>query len=319
MLGRFASPISAKFLQRPTRKSPAINSPASPRIGKRARRRQAQAGRSRSRRNRRQSAHRSRRGRRQPTDPGNLRSAGFPADARAMTVGEFREHLLDDATGAEEIRQVQPAIVPEIAAAAAKIMSNKDLVLAAAKIRNVTRCRTPWASWCAGHSHSAEPSGGRSGRDSALRFEGLLYGCGDAVIGVNPASDSVETTSAILHALRRLVDVYAAPTQTCCLAHITTQLAALNAARRWICCFSRSPGPKRRTTASASRWQCCARAASACWNTIAAVTCLEGRERDVFRDRPGQRAFGRSAPRRRSGDARSARLRCGARASIRFW
>ena len=58
-------------------------------------------------------------------------------------------------------------------------------------------------------------------------FEGLLYGCGDAVIGVNPASDSVETTSAILHALRRLVDVYAAPTQTCCLAHITTQLAAL--------------------------------------------------------------------------------------------
>jgi ethanolamine ammonia-lyase large subunit len=58
-------------------------------------------------------------------------------------------------------------------------------------------------------------------------FEGLLYGCGDAVIGVNPASDSVETTSTILQALHRLVNVYQVPTQTCCLAHISTQLAAL--------------------------------------------------------------------------------------------
>ena len=58
-------------------------------------------------------------------------------------------------------------------------------------------------------------------------FEGLLYGCGDAVIGVNPASDSVETVGAILRALARLVDAYQVPTQTCCLAHISTQLAAL--------------------------------------------------------------------------------------------
>jgi ethanolamine ammonia-lyase large subunit len=58
-------------------------------------------------------------------------------------------------------------------------------------------------------------------------FEGLLYGCGDAVIGVNPAADSVESTGAILRALRRLVDHYEIPTQTCCLAHISTQLAAM--------------------------------------------------------------------------------------------
>jgi ethanolamine ammonia-lyase large subunit len=58
-------------------------------------------------------------------------------------------------------------------------------------------------------------------------FEGLLYGCGDAVIGVNPASDSVETVSAILHALARLIDAYGVPTQSCCLAHITTQLEAM--------------------------------------------------------------------------------------------
>jgi ethanolamine ammonia-lyase large subunit len=58
-------------------------------------------------------------------------------------------------------------------------------------------------------------------------FEGLLYGCGDAVIGVNPASDSVETVSAILRALDRLIDACGAPTQACCLAHITTQLEAM--------------------------------------------------------------------------------------------
>src|SRR5271165_3233244 len=58
-------------------------------------------------------------------------------------------------------------------------------------------------------------------------FEGLLYGCGDAVIGVNPASDSLESVSSILHALDRLVHAYKIPTQSCCLAHITAQLAVL--------------------------------------------------------------------------------------------
>ena len=58
-------------------------------------------------------------------------------------------------------------------------------------------------------------------------FEGLLYGCGDAVIGVNPATDSLTTVHSILVALNRLADAYEIPTQTCCLAHITTQLAAL--------------------------------------------------------------------------------------------
>ncbi|MGC1168393.1 MAG: ethanolamine ammonia-lyase subunit EutB, partial [Candidatus Acidiferrales bacterium] len=65
---------------------------------------------------------------------------GF-APLRSMTVGEFREFLLEDSTGEAELRNIQRAIIPEIAAAVAKIMSNKDLVLAAAKIRNVTRCR----------------------------------------------------------------------------------------------------------------------------------------------------------------------------------
>ncbi len=146
----------------------------------------------------------------------------------SLTVGEFREFLLDDATTEEHLQQIQWAIVPEIAAAAAKVMSNKDLVLAAAKIRNVTRCRnTMGERGVLGiriqPNHPVDDIGGIL----LAAFEGLLYGCGDAVIGVNPASDSVETTDAILHALDRLIDAYAAPTQACCLAHITTQLEAL--------------------------------------------------------------------------------------------
>jgi ethanolamine ammonia-lyase large subunit len=147
----------------------------------------------------------------------------------SMTVGEFREFLLDDETRGPNLQQLQPAIIPEVAAAVTKLMSNKDLVLAAAKIRNITRCRnTMGERGVLGirvqPNHPADDIGGIL----LAAFEGLLYGCGDAVIGVNPATDSVETVSAILSAVNRLVDVYAIPTQTCCLAHITTQLAALN-------------------------------------------------------------------------------------------
>lgn len=147
---------------------------------------------------------------------------------RSMTVGEFRECLLDDDTTPVELERVQRAIIPEIAAAVAKLMSNKDLVLAAARIRNVTRCRnTMGEPGVLGirtqPNHPSDDIGGIL----LAAFEGLLYGCGDAVIGVNPATDSVETVSSILSALERLIDAYHIPTQACCLAHITTQLDAL--------------------------------------------------------------------------------------------
>ncbi|MBV9181959.1 MAG: ethanolamine ammonia-lyase subunit EutB [Acidobacteria bacterium] len=147
---------------------------------------------------------------------------------RSTTVGEFRELILADSTSPEQLRGVQWAITPEIAAAVTKIMSNKDLVMAATRIRNVTRCRnTMGERGVLGirlqPNHPTDDVGGIL----LAAFEGLLYGCGDAVIGVNPAGDSVETVSSILHALGRLVEVYKIPTQTCCLAHFTTQLEAL--------------------------------------------------------------------------------------------
>jgi ethanolamine ammonia-lyase large subunit len=147
---------------------------------------------------------------------------------QSLTVGEFREFLLDDSTSEEDLKTIQWAILPEIAAAVAKIMSNKDLILAAARIRNVTQCRnTMGERGVLGirtqPNHPVDDIGGIL----LAAFEGLLFGCGDAVIGVNPASDSVDAVGAILRALARLIDAYAVPTQSCCLAHITTQLEAM--------------------------------------------------------------------------------------------
>jgi ethanolamine ammonia-lyase large subunit len=148
---------------------------------------------------------------------------------RSMTVGEFREFLLDDATGETELYTLRWGITSEIAAAVAKLMSNKDLVLAASKVRNVTRCRnTLGQRGVLGirvqPNHPADDVGGIL----LAALDGLLFGCGDAVLGVNPATESVDTVAAILHGLDRLIDACGAPTQACCLSHISTQLAALD-------------------------------------------------------------------------------------------
>ena len=146
----------------------------------------------------------------------------------SLTVGEFREYLLDDIVGEEALHQIHWAITPEIAAAVAKLMSNKDLVLAASKMRTVTRCRnTMGQRGVLGirlqPNHPIDDLGGVL----LSTVEGLLYGCGDAVIGVNPATESVATVSSILHGLDRFIETYKIPTQACCLAHISTQIAAL--------------------------------------------------------------------------------------------
>ena len=147
---------------------------------------------------------------------------------RSMTVGEFREFILTDSTSEAELRSIQSAIIPEIAAAVTKIMSNKDLVMASARFRNITRCRNTMGERGV-LGIRLQPNHPRDDVGGILlaTFEGLLYGCGDAVIGINPATDSVETVSSILSAVNRLVEIYKIPTQTCCLAHITTQLAAM--------------------------------------------------------------------------------------------
>lgn len=154
-------------------------------------------------------------------------ASAFKAICR-MTVGEFREFLLDEATSEEELKSLKWGITPEMAAAVTKLMGNKDLVLAASKIHNRTHCRNTMGE--AGvlgirlqPNHPADDIRGIL----LTAFDGLMYGCGDAVIGVNPATDSVEVVAGILQALDRLITGFSIPTQACCLAHLTTQLTCM--------------------------------------------------------------------------------------------
>ncbi|MDY3554369.1 ethanolamine ammonia-lyase subunit EutB [Gemmata sp. JC717] len=151
------------------------------------------------------------------------------ARIRSLTVGEFREFLLSDATTGDTLRELKWGITPEAAAAVAKLMGNKELVYAAAKVRNVTRCRNTLGQRGV-FGVRVQPNHPTDDLAGILvsALDGLAYGCGDAVIGVNPATDSVETVGAILRLLDRLITELGAPTQACCLAHITTQLAALD-------------------------------------------------------------------------------------------
>lgn len=149
------------------------------------------------------------------------------APLAAMTVGEFREHLL--VATPDMLTALGRAVTPEVAAAVAKLMGNKDLVTVASRIRNVTRCRNTLGERGV-FGVRVQPNHPTDDLPGILlaAAEGLSFGCGDAVIGVNPAADSVDAVAAILGGLDRLITALGVPTQACCLAHLTTQLAALD-------------------------------------------------------------------------------------------
>jgi ethanolamine ammonia-lyase large subunit len=142
------------------------------------------------------------------------------------TVGEVREWLLQGGISSVELEQFRASITPEIVAAVTKLLSNKELVLIASRIRNITRCRNTLgqAGVLGIRVQPNHPADDLAGILMAA-LDGLLFGCGDAVIGVNPAVDSVESVSAVLRSLDGLISACGIPTQACCLAHITTQLA----------------------------------------------------------------------------------------------
>ncbi|MSR80748.1 MAG: ethanolamine ammonia-lyase subunit EutB [Gemmataceae bacterium] len=154
------------------------------------------------------------------------------APIATLCVGEFREWLLRGGPEADtripDWKALAWAITPEIAAAVTKLLSNKELVGIASRIQNVARCRnTTGLSGTLGiriqPNHPTDDLRGIV----ASTLDGLLMGAGDAVIGVNPAVDSVESVAAILHTLDQVITSLSIPTQNCCLAHITTQLEAM--------------------------------------------------------------------------------------------
>lgn len=140
-----------------------------------------------------------------------------------LTVGEFRNWLLSDCASTEVLSAVAPGITPEMAAAVSKLMRNQDLLLAAKKCRVVTRFRdTIGLPDCLSvRLQPNNPVDDLKGIATSI-IDGLIYGSGDAVIGINPASDSVPVLKELNFMLDEIIRRYHIPTQSCVLTHITT-------------------------------------------------------------------------------------------------
>jgi ethanolamine ammonia-lyase large subunit len=146
-----------------------------------------------------------------------------------LTVGGFRDWLLGSADTAN-LTALAPGLTPEMAAAVSKIMRLQDLIAVAAKCRVTTAFRNTLGlpgrlSVRLQPNHPTDDPHGVA----AATLDGLMLGAGDAVIGVNPATDSVAATSALLHMLAEVISRYDIPTQSCVLAHVTTTLQCIEA------------------------------------------------------------------------------------------
>ena len=146
-----------------------------------------------------------------------------------LTVGEFRNWLLSDQATSDALARLAPGITPEISAAVAKIMRNQDLILAARKCRVVTRFRNTIGlpGTMAVRLQPNHPTDDLDGITASI-VDGLLYGCGDAVIGINPASDDLAGLGGLLHRLDEIIRRFDIPTQGCVLTHVTTTIELIN-------------------------------------------------------------------------------------------
>ncbi len=145
-----------------------------------------------------------------------------------LTVGDFRDWLLSDEADTATLSRVSPGITPEMAAAVSKLMRNQDLILVAKKCKVVTAFRSTIG--LPGHlsvrlqpNHPTDDARGIA----ASIVDGLLYGSGDAVIGINPATDSIPALMDLYYLVDEIIDQYQIPTQSCILTHVTNQIQVI--------------------------------------------------------------------------------------------
>lgn len=146
-----------------------------------------------------------------------------------MTVGDFRDFLLSGLTTSEVLAAFAPGVTPEMAAAVSKLMRNQDLIAVAKKCRVVTKFRNTIGlpGTMAVRLQPNHPTDDPAGVTASI-LDGLLYGCGDAVIGINPASDSVPVLSELLKLIDGIIQRFEIPTQSCVLTHVTTSTEVIN-------------------------------------------------------------------------------------------
>ncbi|AGB36106.1 ethanolamine ammonia-lyase subunit EutB [Natronococcus occultus] len=149
-------------------------------------------------------------------------------EIREWTVADLREYLVATDTGEREIAAIRPGLTSEMIAAVTKLMSNLDLALVTSRMEVPARCNTTVGErgTLSFRLQPNDPADDVANIIDATR-EGLSYGVGDAVIGVNPVQDGVETTTRILEATHEFIEEWAVPTQNCCLSHVTTQMDAI--------------------------------------------------------------------------------------------
>jgi ethanolamine ammonia-lyase large subunit len=166
-----------------------------------------------------------------------------------LTVGQLRDWLLKDETDTVILKSIENAVTPEMAAAVSKIMRNQDLIAVAKKCEVITRFRNTIG--LKGHFSTRlqpnHPTDDPRGIAASL-IEGLLYGSGDAVIGINPATDSPAAVAKILTLVDTLRQQFDIPTQSCVLSHITTTLELINKNAPVDLCFQSIAGTEKANT-----------------------------------------------------------------------
>ena len=145
-----------------------------------------------------------------------------------LTVGDFRDWLLTDEVDTETLTRVAPGITPEMAAAVSKLMRNQDLILVAKKCQVITAFRNTIG--LPGHISTRlqpnHPTDDPRGIAASI-VDGLLYGSGDAVIGINPATDSIPALMDLYYLVDEIINQYQIPTQSCILTHVTNQIQVI--------------------------------------------------------------------------------------------
>ena len=164
-------------------------------------------------------------------------------EVKAWTVGGLREYILSGATCGSDLHRLSRGLTSEMVAAVAKLMSNLDLIQGASKIKNPAHCNTTIGvpGTLASRLQPNHPTDSVQGILASVQ-EGLSYGVGDAVIGLNPVDDSVPATIRSLEKLYEFVTQWKVPTQICVLAHITTQVKALRQGAPIHCLFQSIAG-----------------------------------------------------------------------------
>jgi ethanolamine ammonia-lyase large subunit len=142
-----------------------------------------------------------------------------------LTVGGFREFLLAESTTSDTLARLAPGVTPEMAAAVSKLMRNQDLIAVARKCRVVTRFRDTLglAGTMAVRLQPNHPTDDPAGITASI-LDGLLYGCGDATIGINPAGDSLAVLGDLVRLTDEIIRRFEIPTQSCILTHVTSTI-----------------------------------------------------------------------------------------------